>query len=242
MAMALKIDLKSQGIFVAHGPLHPRARETGKHFILTPADILIRRNNPLALVNATRYIINDWSDNLPGSAVSPLESVVISGNLTHQHPHSYLIWWTRSGDLHVETAKPPPEPLPPQAWMGVGVQGLQILQGIPQYQALDDLETSFPRTFIGVDPDADVLWLLAFESVTGLEMINEAHSLGIPFGGQLDSGDATNMILGKNVPGVKDYTGIRNLRPTAGYLAVILSEEAPGSTHQTSSTASTPDE
>ena len=105
--------------------------------------------------------------------------------------------------------------------MGVGVQGLQVQNGKPAYNTLDSLPQAYPRSFIGVDPENDIVWLIAFEKITGRAMIDEVVAMGIPWGGQLDSGDSTQMILGKGLPGIRPYTGIRNLRPTAGYLAVV---------------------
>jgi len=225
--MAIRLDLKESEATVHYRPYSPEALSREHHYTLAPADFLLRKNpDTIALLNGARYEIDNFLDNLPGAKVTSLESVLVDGVLSHRHAHSYLIWWTRKGKVYVETRKPPPDPLPSEAWMGVGVQGLQIAGGLPQYQALSSLEKAYPRTFLGADPETNTLWLIAFEAIQGQEMIDAVVELGIPYGGQLDSGDSTNLILGPHLPGIQDYTGIRNLRPLAGYLAIVPVEKA----------------
>jgi len=220
-AMAIRVNLRNPAVRVVHRSFSPGALERGRHFILSWADLEIRKHpESIAILNTARYELPGFLDHFPGASVRALESVIVNGILSHRHAHSYLIWWSENGDLHFETRKPPPDPLPVNAWMGVGVQGIQVLDGHPQYFTLTDIDTEISRSFLGADPEGDVLWLMAFESVTGRRMIDEVLGMGIPYGGQVDSGNSTNLLMGDNLPGIRAYSGIRNIRPLAGYFVV----------------------
>jgi len=220
--MVLKIDLREPGVRVVHRPFEYRNGFAG--FTLSPADVQIRCHpRAIAILNSVRYHIDDFRDNFPGSFVLPLESVVAAGNISHRHEHSYLSWWTETGQLYQEYEKPPPNPLPAGMEYGIGLQGIQVINKLPRYNMMDayGLETPYPRSFVGMSPSSHTIWLMAFESVTGREMIDYAVLLGVEIGGMVDSGDATNMLLGTGQRAVPAFTGIRNIRPIAGYLMVF---------------------
>lgn len=225
-AMALRLDLRTPGVALEHRAFRPDPETGSPLFTLVGADWALRREDCLALVNSVRYLPGHSWMSVPGMPALPLETVVVEGEISHYHDHSYLVWWSREGRVGLEAAKPPPDPLPERVGTGVGIQGVQVENGRPNYGALEDLPLEYPRTFIGVEPESGRVWLMAWEKVSGRRMIDEAVAAGVSHGGQLDSGDATHFILGRTGEGgPRAFSGIRNLRPLAGYLVVRV--EAP---------------
>jgi hypothetical protein len=218
--VVLEIHWDTPGLHFFLRPFSDAAIEKGQHYVLTIPDFEVWRHDLSVLVNATRYDPGDIPRSLPGMKVRSCETVVIEGEVSHLHKHSYLMWWDSEMNAHVEERKPPPCDAIRSAWWGIGLQGLQIRKGKMRFESLADRKKIMSRTFIGVDPDRRIMWLMAFRAVSGTYMIQRAQHHGVKHGGQLDSGDATNLIIGKNARGVRPFTGIRGYRPLACYIGI----------------------
>ena len=76
------------------------------------------------------------------------------------------------------------------------------------------------RTFLGVDPVEKVLWLIVGEKISERGINAVASRQGVQIGGQLDTQDASTMIIGSKARSVRTLTGIRGRRPLAGVMGV----------------------
>jgi len=65
---------------------------------------------------------------------------------------------------------------------------------------------------------------MAFENITTRDMIDYAITKGVEIGGQLDSGNSTSLLFGKRVTHIFPHSGIRGLRPIAGYLGIRIKD------------------
>lgn len=190
------------------------------HYRLEFADLALRRTNASILMNTSLYRPGALVHSIPGRPVQSVETLVVDGVVSHVHDHSYLLFWNVSMDAKFLQSKPPDPVSLSEAVMGVSTQGVQIAGGDARYNALGNREEIHARTFIGVDPDNRVLYLMAFENVSGYTMIDRAIAAGVVFGGQLDSGNSTNLLIGENARRVKAHSGIRNLRPLGPYISI----------------------
>jgi hypothetical protein len=124
-------------------------------------------------------------------------------------------------EAHLQTTKPPSPETLEQARMGIGLQGIQISEGFARTNTIDDRDMAYDRTFIGVDPERHILTILVFEKATAYLVIQRALEAGVMFGGQVDSGSASHLLIGDNAgAGIRPHTGIRNWRPLGAYLTV----------------------
>lgn len=194
--------------------------DAGHHYDLKIADVALRQSGAAVLMNTNLYHPASRLRSLPGTPVRSVETVVVDGVVSHVHEHSYLLYWDAKMDSHMVLSKPPsPESLN-DAILGLGMQGVQVQSAQARYHAMGDLDKVEPRAFIGIDPNKRILYLMAFENVSGRFMIDRAVQAGVVYGGQLDSGSSTHLLIGENAKGVKAHTGIRNLRPLGPYITV----------------------
>lgn len=221
--MITEVHWDTPGIRLQHRPydyFFSPENVVSPHYNLSFADWALFRHKPAVLVNTTRYTPEGIMDSFPGMPVRSLETLVVDGQVSHLHEHSYLMFWDAEGEAHMQTTKPPsPENLE-AAVLGMGIQGVSINTGSVNRYAVSNQELAYDRTFIGFDPTQNILFLLAFEKATALLMTSVARDAGVLFGGMLDSGDATSMVIGAGARGLLPHTGIRNRRPLGPYLLV----------------------
>jgi hypothetical protein len=195
-------------------PLHPIYR-------LEMADWALMRDGAAILVNTTRYRPDEIYRSYPGAKVASIETLVVDGQMSHLHPHSYLMFWDKDGNAKFLDQKPPdPESLA-KSVLAIGLQGTQVWEGKAHYHSLDDKDLVHPRTFIGFNNEQKTLWLMAYENVSGWKMIDMAIEQGVTFGGMVDSGDGTQLMVGRGAKGVFPHTGIRNFRPVGPYMEIF---------------------
>lgn len=222
-AMIVEVHWDTPGVRLRHRPFSyafSPENPIATHYDLKLADPALAGSRAAVLVNTVRYTPDGLRDSLPGKGVRSLETVVASGRVSHVHEHSYLMYWDENREAHLEKTKPPsPEALEAARW-GIGLQGVQISEGHPYPRSLDSLDDRIDRTFIGFDPTRNILFILAFEKVTGHYMIRRALEAGVVFGGQVDSGSATTLLVGEGAGGIRPHTGIRNWRPLGPWLEV----------------------
>lgn len=222
-ALFIEVHWDEPGVRLAHrpfsfepdltDPLHPVYR-------LEMADWALLRDGAAVLVNTTRYRPDQIIRSYPGAKVASIETLVVDGQQSFNHPHSYLLFWDKDGNVKFLNRKPPdPESLA-RAELAIGLQGTQVWEGRAHYNSLGDKDLVYPRTFIGVNPETKTLWLMAYEAVSGWRMIDTAIEFGVTFGGMVDSGDGTQLIVGRGAKGVLPHTGIRNFRPVGPYLQI----------------------
>jgi hypothetical protein len=222
--MIAEVHWKTPGVRIANRPFDYQfspENPIASHYNLTLADWALSREGAALLVNTTRYAPDAVTASYPGNAVRSVETVVTDGRVSHVHDHSYLIFWDDDMEAHLQTSKPPsPENLE-RARMGIGIQGIQISEGIARMNSIADRDLAYDRTFIGVDPEKHILTILVFEKATAYLVIQRALEAGVMFGGQVDSGSASHLLIGKNAgAGIRSHTGIRNWRPLGAYLTV----------------------
>jgi hypothetical protein len=221
--MIVEVHWDTPGIRIANRPFDYQfspENPISPHYDLEFADLGIRRLDAEVLVNTAIYMPGELYNAWPGRPVRTLETLVVNGRLSHVHEHSYLLFWDEQGNVHLQNTKPPNEESLSLAVTGIGLQGIQVRGGEAVYGALDGKEHLGARTFIGVDPLKRILYLFAYEKVSGYYMIQRAIEEGAIFGGQLDTGTATHLIIGKGARGVKSHTGIRSMRPIGPYLTI----------------------
>ena len=223
-AMIVEVHWKTPGVVVEHrqfdyefSPDNPRT----PHFNLSLLDYALSKEDASILVNTTRYRPHAVTESYPGNPVRSQETIIADGKLSHVHQHSYLLYWDDEMEVHMETTKPPSETGLKTAVLGIGLQGLQIRGGNANMNAIASPEREYDRTFIGVDPMRQVLYLMVFEKTSAYYLIQRALEAGVVFGGIVDSGGGSHLIIGDQAAaGIRAHTGIRNWRPLAGYLTI----------------------
>ncbi|MEX0323062.1 MAG: hypothetical protein AB3N63_12940 [Puniceicoccaceae bacterium] len=221
--MVVEVHWDTPGVRIANRPFDYQfspENPISPHYDLEFADLGLRRLEAEVLVNTAIYIPGELYNAWPGRPVRTLETLVVDGRVSSVHEHSYLLYWDALNNVHLQQTKPPSEESLANAVTGIGLQGIQINAGQAGYGALDGKEHVGARTFIGVDPLKRILYLFAYEKVSGYTMIDQAVRQGVIFGGQLDTGTATHLIIGKDARGVKAHTGIRSFRPIGPYLTI----------------------
>ncbi len=154
-------------------------------------------------------------------AVRSLETLVVESRVSHLHEHSYLLYWDDEMRAGALTHKPPDPEILQKARLAIGLQGVQVSEGLPRTNTFADLDLLGDRTFIGIDPEREILFLMAFEKASGHLMIDRAVEAGVIYGGQVDSGDGTTLLIGPGAEGLPPHSGIRNPRPLGPYLQII---------------------
>jgi hypothetical protein len=221
--MIVEVHWDTPGVRLQHRPYDYAFSPddpTSPHYNLAFADWALMRHRPAILVNTTRYSPSGYLDSLPGMAVRTHETLVVDGHPSHIHEHSYLMYWDADGEAHMQTSKPPSQQSLDAAVLGIGMQGIQIAQGRAQINAVATHGMAYSRTFIGCDPTSKILYLMAFESATPRRMLSVARDAGVVYGGMVDSGDGTSLLVGPDAKNVRSHSGIRNRRPLGPYLMV----------------------
>lgn len=231
--MAIRIKWDTPGLEMKHRtpdfplPKQGWTQTTGDRlFKLELADWAMLRHQPSIFVNTTRYTPHQIWRSFPGNAVTTLETLVIDGQASHQHVHSYLLWWDQGGNAFMEPCKPPTPDILRSAVLGIGVQGISIKNGLAQPGTMSGFAEPIPRTLMGIDNANKTLYLIAFEEITDAGMVEMAIAAGVQDGAMVDSGDATHLLIGPEAKDVLPHTGLRNRRPLAGYL-MIFAEPLP---------------
>ncbi len=221
--LIVEVHWDTPGVRIANRPFDYRfspENPISPHYDLEFADMALRRTQAAILMNTCIFQPDAILKSLPGRPVRALDTVVVDGRVSHVHEHSYLLYWDELMNAHILQNKPPDEESLNNAVIGLGLQGIQVNAGMARPGALSGKHDSYSRTFIGVDPIKRILYLMAFENASGYVMIDRAVREGVIFGGQLDSGSSTHLLIGKGARGVKAHTGIRNLRPLGPYLTI----------------------
>ena len=217
--MIAEIHWDEPGVELYFRPFRPRS--TGKmHYSLLPADYLIREANLGIMVNTTRYYPEEWYKCFPFKQVNTLETLVWNGNVSHIHQHSYMFGWNEKDEFLYEFTKPPSQEFLSQLRWGIGVQSISLHQGQIRDAALGANVVRDARTFLAVDPDEKILWMIVGEKISELGINQIASRQGAIVGGQLDTQDASHMIIGSGARGVKSMSGIRGRRMLAGTMGV----------------------
>ena len=221
--MIVEVHWDTPGVRIANRPFDYQfspENPISPHYDLEFADLALNRTQAAVLMNTCIFQPDAILKSLPGRSVRALDPVVVDGRVSHVHEHSYLLYWDELMNVHMLQSKPPDVDSLANAVHGLGMQGIQVNAGTAGYGALDGKDDVYSRTFIGVDPLKRILYLIAFENASGYVMIDRAVREGVIFGGQLDSGSSTNLLIGRKASGIKAHTGIRNLRPLGPYLTI----------------------
>ncbi len=223
MAMIVEVHWDTSGIQINNRPYAFPVR-TGDphnpHYRLAYADFSLAKEDAEVLINTTLYTPHRFYKSIPGMPVRSVETLVTNGKISHVHPHSYLLYWNHLKESHILTSKPPDSLSLGKAVTGIGLNGVQVRHGEAFYGAIANLDHQSARSFIGIDPVRNILYLLAFENVSARTMIDWAVDAGVIHGGQLDTGGATQLLIGRDARGITPHTGIRNWRPLGPYLTI----------------------
>jgi hypothetical protein len=218
--MALRVHLDEPTVELFMRPIDPQALAAGGQYLLAIADLERASHALSVLMNTTLYYPHPILNSYPGQTVRGVDTVVSHGKATHYHPHSFLLWIDQDRVPHLEMEAPPPHESIEAADWGIGLQGVQVRDGLPRHQAIGEHDRVQQRAFIGIDPDAHLLYLIAWESANAYDMMDSAIAVGVKHGGQLDSGHATHLLLGSDAKGVRPLTGIRGGRPLGPYMGI----------------------
>lgn len=190
------------------------------HYRLSYADYALLKEQASVLVNTSLYRPAPIWRIFPGLPVRTNETVIQNGVASHVHDHSYLLYWDRSMNVNILTIKPPDKLSLEQAWIGIGLQGIQINDGKPAHSAITTVQEKFDRTFIGVNSEQNTLYLIVFQNIAADKAVEYAVAAGVQFGGPVDSGQSSNLLVGYDANGIIPHTGVRNSRPLGAYLVV----------------------
>ena len=193
---------------------------TAPHYRLTYPDWALFREKAAVLVNTTLFYPDRWMSLLPGFSVRSNETLVVNGEVSHVHDHSYLLYWDAAGNVHLQTTKPPSRTSLEAAVTAIGIQGIPVNNGEARMNAIANHDAAHARTFIGVDPQEKILYLMAFEKATVRQMLDRAVAAGVQFGGQVDGGSSTNLLIGGKAKGLPTHSGIRGWKPMGPYLII----------------------
>jgi hypothetical protein len=218
-----EIHTRTPGLRLTPAPFDEAARSDGGHFLSRLPDWIAVRKSFTLMVNTVMHEPTGRFGWWPGQPLRCIETVVVDGRASHSDPHTYLIWWDSFQNLSVETEKTPTEEALLAAFGGIGTQAMVLVDGELSPFFANNRNTwteSDSRTFIGVDPNRDILWLIVAEQGTEAFIASLAMDEGVRFGGFLDSGDSTTMIFGRSASGIRPYSGIRGWRPLGAYLMI----------------------
>lgn len=217
--MIAEIHWDEPGVELYFRPFRPR--NSGEmHYTLMPADYLMRDADLDLMINTTRYYPEEWWKCFPGKQVNSLETLVWNGRVSHIHRHSYMFGWNEKEEFLYEATKPPSPAFLDQLKWGIGVQSITLNEGMIREAALGKNVVRDARTFLAVDPDEKILWLIVGERISELGINMIALRQGAIIGSQLDTQDASNMVIGSGARGVKSMTGIRGRRMLAATLGI----------------------
>lgn len=217
---AVRIDLNAPGVDVILRPLDPEAVRQGAHYFLELPDLALGRDSLDVLINTAIFHPGQWWQTWPGRAVRNVDMVVVAGRATHFWEHSYLFWADRNGQIHVNHYKPPkPEDVASAVW-GIGLQSVQVSEGRLNMGALGERGPAGRISFLGADPEARRLFLLACENASALTLAEAAIRLGVKTGSAMDGGASSWLLFSPRAKGLLPFTGIRGGRPLGPWLGV----------------------
>ncbi len=177
----------------------------------------------VALMNTSRIFEHEWHHNYPFKQATYIEPLIERGRLSHYWEHVYMIWWDDELNATFEEDKPIPDHVVENAYWGIGTQSGLVRDGAFRPGASDpDLPQPLPISFIGIDAERKVLYLIAFENASEKFAATYAASKGVVEGGRIDSRNGTHLILGRGTG--QFLRGIRNLRFLSGYIGVRYDE------------------
>ena len=146
-----------------------------------------------------------------------METVVADGEVSHVWEHTYLLWFDRDLNPHLETTKPPPKRALAEAKWAVGVQGVGLHEGHVRSNLAVKLDS---QTAIGFDPARKRLFLAVFEKATVGAALEEIASLGALEGVTLDSGGSSCLAIGAGAAVVAPGVVTGGWRPVATVFGV----------------------
>ncbi|MCC5805790.1 MAG: hypothetical protein JJU00_05620 [Opitutales bacterium] len=177
----------------------------------------------VALMNTSRIFEHEWHHNYPFKRATFIEPLIERGQLSHYWEHVYMMWWDDDLNATFEEEKPISDFVVENAYWGIGLQGGLVREGSFRPGASDrDLPQPLPISFIGIDAERKVLYLIAFENASEEFAANYATSMGVVEGGRVDSRNGTHLILGRGTG--QFLRGVRNLRFLSGYIGVRYDE------------------
>lgn len=218
LAMVTEIHWDEPGVELYFRPCIRRTDGKGS-FVLLPPDYIHFSDGLSVSMNSTRYFPGEWYKSYPLKRVDTVETLVWKGMVSHIHKHSYMFAWDEDWNFRHESTKPPSRNFLETVRYGIGVQGVNVSGGLVQYNTFANSSRD-ARSFLGVDPERKVMWLMVFDNISEKGMSELAQQQGVIVGGQLDLGDAATMIVGFGAQGITPYTGIRGRRPLAGMIGV----------------------
>jgi hypothetical protein len=220
--MITEVHWDTPGVEIVFRPFDESVAEQGAHHRLALPSWMVLRHGYLVLMNTTRFGPGEWYRNLPGTPATCHESTVVDGKWSHIHEHSHMLWWDAEGNATLEARKPPSEPALSEAVMGVGMQAIHVSDGNVNHGSIGGhLDGApFPQSYLGIDPERKVLWIMAYEHATERYASEFLAARGAKYGGRLDSGRGTANVIGPAARGLIPLLGIRNERLVSNYIAI----------------------
>lgn len=198
---------------LAFGVRRFQRRPDGTHvYRLIPLDLAAARRPAIAAVNLTLYHPAEWWRSHPGRAVQSVETVIVDGDPSHRHAHSYLWYWDSDRRLHVSLDKPPSADALAAAVLGFGVQGHILVDG-RLGGGSDALDTLRRNTVVGADPEAGRFWIAVASRSTQRWIAARLADAGARVAAPVDSGSSSSLVLGPGAPPGLVFKGTRGWRP-----------------------------
>lgn len=138
---------------------------------------------------------------MPDSAIAAKAQPESSGPLPSQN------------DSEIPTRRPKRGRMPlafsqQNAVTGIGNQRIIVAEGKVRHNVLGANSDPDNQSFIGIDPQRKILWLIAFRNATPKPVAETAASLDFQFGGRVDGGDSTTRVIGPAAKHVFPFTGL----------------------------------
>jgi len=253
LAVTATVDLTNNNLQIIQPAPYQVPEKPKAHFKLQFADFILEEKNLDIIINTTPFHgeidnsktheilsgfrgnktdFTDWQG-YPGRSVWSTEPIVTNGKATHIPTHSNLLWLDANNKAFIShiTGNDLRSSLEHQKPYSIqnafGYEVIHVKNKKPQPIFLRpefQKDRIRKRTFIGINKASNQLFLMAFENITTRDMIDYAITKGVEIGGQLDSGNSTSLLFGKRVTHIFPHSGIRGLRPIAGYLGIRIKD------------------
>jgi len=216
LAHIVEIDLKAPGIEFYVSPLEEKALIKGWEYTTVWPWRVAGERDLAVVVNGTTFQDEDGLFPWPGDLARSSETIVSNTQINHIDPHSYLLWFDRDLNPHLETTKPPSRQALEQAVWGVAGQEVVMYDGVVGTRA----EVVDARTIIAFNPNTKTLWIAVFENASYRFAAQTLALRGATHATMLDGGTSSTMTLGWDARNVRFGTLLNGWRPVGNIVGI----------------------
>ena len=213
----VRVDLRAEGTSLYATPVDSSVLPAGDQYRLQFPSRVRRQENLAVTVNGTFFEERGWIY-WPGARTRGIHTVVANGEVSHVHPHSYLLWKDAAGQLHLEQQRPPAEDVLDRAVWGIGGSEAVLRNGVPRS---DTGTAPNRRTMIATDKTGRHLFLAVFEHASYQAAATFLASRGASDGIMLDGGGSSAMVVSPEAATSQTGTVAGGWRPVATHVGVV---------------------